>query len=159
MSLVQRLVALHGGTVEARSEGVGRGSEFLVRLPVLAMEIVASSAVAVGEERDLDVARKRVLVVDDNTDAAELLREVLMARGHEVVVAHDGPGAIAAAPAFDPEVAILDIGLPVMVGYELARRLLALLPRAPFLVALTGYGQEQDRRYARPALTLISSSR
>lgn len=151
LSLVQRLVAFHGGTVEAHSDGPGKGSEFVVRVPVLPMEIVQGTSLITSQEQSEESTRRRVLIVDDNTDAAELLRELLLARGHEVLVAHDGPGAIAAAPGFDPEIAVLDIGLPVMDGYELARRLLAALPHPPLLVALTGYGQEQDRRYARQA--------
>jgi CheY-like chemotaxis protein len=94
---------------------------------------------------------RRVLLVDDNPDAVNLLAELLRLRGHEVKVASDGPAAITAGPAFDPDVAILDIGLPVMDGYELARRLLGLLPRRPRLIALTGYGQQQDRARAHDA--------
>jgi len=86
-----------------------------------------------------------------NADAAELLMELLRGVGHEVAVGHDGPQALVEAARFDPEIAILDIGLPVMDGYELARRLIATIGRPPFMIALTGYGQEKDRQHARDA--------
>jgi CheY-like chemotaxis protein len=95
--------------------------------------------------------RRRILLVDDNADAAELLTELLRGVGHEVSVAHDGPQALIESAGFNPDVAVLDIGLPVMDGYELARRLVATLGRRPFMIALTGYGQENDRVRAREA--------
>src|SRR5690606_31061 len=95
--------------------------------------------------------RRRILVVDDNEDAAKMLGSALSALGHEVRVAHDGPHALAVAREFQPEAAVLDIGLPVMDGYELARGLCALLPQRPRLIALTGYGQDSDRERARGA--------
>lgn len=151
LSLVRSLVTLHGGSVEAHSEGPGKGSEFVVRLPAMVVELVASDTRPSALEPLPAHHRKRVLLVDDNEDAAELLMDLLTAHGHEVKVAHDGPQALIAAPGFDPDVAILDIGLPVMDGYELARRLIAIVPRQPFLIALTGYGQDQDRAHARDA--------
>ncbi len=147
---MRSLVALHGGNVEAHSDGLGKGSEFVVRLPAMAVELVTSDRQAAPECVPAS-HRKRVLLVDDNEDAAELLMEVLTSHGHDVRVANDGPQALIAAPTFEPDVAILDIGLPVMDGYELAGRLIAILPRRPFLIALTGYGQEQDRALAREA--------
>jgi signal transduction histidine kinase/ActR/RegA family two-component response regulator/PAS domain-containing protein len=150
LSLVRSLVALHGGNVEAHSDGLGKGSEFVVRLPAMAVELVTSDRQAAPECVPAS-HRRRVLLVDDNEDAAELLMEVLTSHGHDVRVANDGPQALIAAPTFEPDVAILDIGLPVMDGYELAGRLIAILPRRPFLIALTGYGQEQDRALAREA--------
>lgn len=112
---------------------------------------VLSSAGEAGQESGVRTHGRRVLLVDDNSDAAELLAELLQAYGHEVLVVTDAVGALAAAPAFGPDVALLDIGLPVIDGYELARRLRAVLPEAPFLIALTGYGREQDRAQAREA--------
>jgi signal transduction histidine kinase/ActR/RegA family two-component response regulator len=151
LSLVRSLVTLHGGMVEAHSEGAGKGSEFLLRLPAMVVELVQSEAGPAPGEQRAAVNRRRILIVDDNEDAAEMLSELLRARGHEVAVASDGPRALIVAPRFEPDVAILDIGLPVMDGYELARRLVAALTPQPFLVALTGYGQEQDRARARDA--------
>jgi CheY-like chemotaxis protein len=95
---------------------------------------------------DRSVPRKRILIVDDNQDAADLLAEAVSSLGHEVAIARDGPTALAAAQAFHPEIALLDLGLPVMDGYELARRLRALGRPELRLVAITGYGQDSDRR-------------
>jgi signal transduction histidine kinase/ActR/RegA family two-component response regulator len=149
LTVARRLVELHGGTLAAHSEGRGRGSRFAVRLPAIAL------AVAGGAEgprqRRLAGDPLRVLVVDDNADAAEVLAEALRVQGHEVAVANDGPGALELAAELRPQVAVLDIGLPGMDGYELARRLRALLPDPPRLVALSGYGQEQDRLASRRA--------
>ena len=155
LTLVRTLVRLHGGTVTARSEGVGRGSEFEVRLPALAdlgTDGAPRTATAVARESPAASTPRRVLVVDDNRDAAETLAEVLRAVGHDVVVAHDGPQALAAAERFRPEVAVLDVGLPVMDGFELATHLRSRPPTARCrLVALTGYGQERDRARSREA--------
>jgi signal transduction histidine kinase/CheY-like chemotaxis protein len=148
LSLVQSLVALHGGSVEAKSEGTDKGSEFIVRLPAMVVELVPNLHDASPTPGSEATEQRRVLIVDDNTDAADLLGELLQMRGHLVALADDGPSALITAPRFDPDIAILDIGLPVMDGHELARRLLAILPRRPFLVALTGYGQTQDRARA-----------
>jgi signal transduction histidine kinase/ActR/RegA family two-component response regulator len=145
LALVKSLVALHGGSSAVRSEGPGRGSEFEVRLPATgAPERRGEAAPAPAGKRS--VTAKRVLVVDDNEDSAELLCEMLQWVGHEVAVAHDGPSALVMADRFAPEVAVLDIGLPVMDGYELGRR----LREGPQggtcrLIALSGYGQERDR--------------
>jgi signal transduction histidine kinase/CheY-like chemotaxis protein len=151
LSLVRSLVTLHGGSVEAHSEGLGKGSEFVARLPAVAMELVENETAPLPRAARLGSTGRRVLLVDDNGDAAELLSDLLRSIGHDVVVAHDGPQALATAVRYNPDVAILDIGLPVMDGYELAGRLVATLPHTPFLVALTGYGQENDRTRARDA--------
>jgi signal transduction histidine kinase/CheY-like chemotaxis protein/PAS domain-containing protein len=151
LSLVRSFVTLHGGSVEARSEGVNKGSELIVRLPSMLMELVPRVASPALPEERPRLAGRRILLVDDNADAAELLSEMLCASGHEVAVALDGPSALALAAGFNPDVAILDIGLPVMDGYELASRLSQLLTPRPLLVALTGYAQERDRRRAREA--------
>ncbi|MFO7178867.1 MAG: ATP-binding protein [Pseudomonadota bacterium] len=150
LTLVQSLVRLHGGTVRARSSGPGRGSTFTVELPTLTQE--ECSETTPNEHADArSPRRRRILVVDDNEDAAKMLGSALSALGHEVRVAHDGPHALAVAREFQPEAAVLDIGLPVMDGYELARGLCALLPQRPRLIALTGYGQDSDRERARGA--------
>ncbi|HTB56740.1 MAG TPA: ATP-binding protein [Polyangia bacterium] len=150
LTIVRNLVELHGGTVEARSEGPGEGSVFTVRLPLATEEpaAVESSSLADPVAR----ARRRVLVVDDNEDALELLAEVLRDAGHVVATAKDGPTALKVMKTFQADVAILDIGLPVMDGYELAGRLRAELGKElPRLIALTGYGQESDRARAKQA--------
>jgi PAS domain S-box-containing protein len=145
LSIVRSLVELHGGAVEARSEGPGRGSEFRVSLPLSD----AREAPAPAGQRSAEVAGPdalRVLVVDDNEDAAALIGRALTLRGHIIEVAHDGPSALRIVEAFAPDLALLDIGLPAMDGYELARRLRAMPALADVrLVAVTGYGQSQDR--------------
>jgi signal transduction histidine kinase/PAS domain-containing protein len=149
LTLVRRLVGMHGGTVQAHSEGPGRGSEFEIRLPRLTPAVVPVERRS--HTTDPGLAR-RVLLVDDNIDAVEIMKDVLASRGHIVVTAHDGPTALRAAAEFKPEVAVLDIGLPVMDGYELATLLRAQLGSAPpRLIALTGYGQESDRARTRAA--------
>ena len=151
LSLVKSLTEMHGGKAEAHSAGPGRGSEFVVRWPPPTQETPESVKTPPQEAPAIERA-VRVLLVDDNVDAAESLAMLLRLWGHEVAVAHDGPGALRAAEAQRPEVALLDIGLPGMDGYELARRLRPLpgLGRA-VLVALTGWGQEDDRRRSQEA--------
>ncbi|MDI3285120.1 ATP-binding protein [Polyangium sp. 15x6] len=147
LGLVRSLVKLHGGTVSARSDGPGRGSEFEVRLPALSPSRASSPDLREPVSPRLSKVR-RVLVVDDNRDAAQMLAEVLASYGHEVEIAHDGPQALSVAASFRPEVGILDIGLPVMDGYELALELRAAYGDRIMLVAVTGYGQEHDKRRA-----------
>jgi signal transduction histidine kinase/ActR/RegA family two-component response regulator len=147
LAIVKTLVRMHGGTVHAESEGPGQGSRFVVRLPA-----AEPAALAPHEVRSAPVParrRGRVLLVDDNADAADMLGELLRDAGHDVCIAADGPAALAALDSFVPEVALLDIGLPGMDGYELAGRLRAD-PRTDGLriVALTGYGREPDRARA-----------
>jgi signal transduction histidine kinase/integral membrane sensor domain MASE1/ActR/RegA family two-component response regulator len=153
LTLVRRLVELHGGTVTAHSDGVGRGSEFLVRLPARSGSPAADRAPADAPASvPSGGTRRRVLVVDDNGDAAETLAAVLRAWGHDACTARDGPSALEVAARFAPDTFLLDIGLPGMDGYELARRLRAdERHRAALLVALTGYGQAEDRRLSREA--------
>ena len=148
LTLVKRLVEMHAGTVSALSEGAGRGSEFRIRMPAprewAAVAPGAAPAAAAG------VQARRVLVVDDNVDAANSIAKVLRLFGHEVRCEYDGQSALAAAREYDPDVIVLDIGLPVMDGYEVARRLRAMqISKAPRIVAVTGYGQEEDRRRSR----------
>jgi CheY-like chemotaxis protein len=151
LTLVRRLVEMHGGSVEAYSAGPGQGSEFTVRLPALADAKLARSA-AVSDAAPPAERPRRVLIVEDNLDAAETLADLLEHLGLEVRVACDGTAAIEAAREEPPGVALVDIGLPGMDGYEVVRRLReqAGLDQA-LLVALTGYGQEEDRRRAREA--------
>ena len=165
LTLVKRLTELHGGSVQANSDGPGKGSEFVVRLPLVEEDretgrqgdreanSVSGPPVSLSPLLPVSPNSRKVLVVDDNVDGAESLALLLRLDGHEVRLAHDGPSALAAAPAFRPEVILLDIGLPGgMDGYQVARRLRQLpgLGEA-FLVALTGYGQEEDRRRSREA--------
>jgi PAS domain S-box-containing protein len=148
LTLVDTLVRLHGGFVRARSEGSGRGSEFVVTLP-RALEVKELAR----KERPAKVGPlHRVLVVDDNRDAAESLGMLLRSFGHDVRVAFDGPAALASIRSEDPSVVFLDIGMPGMDGYEVVRQLRQSSGvRIPMLIALTGWGQEQDRRRAREA--------
>jgi CheY-like chemotaxis protein len=143
LTLVRQLVAMHGGTVEARSSGIGHGSEFVVRLPIDARGAAAADAPgAIRSGRAF-----RVLVVDDNHDAAVSLSMLLELEGHEPITAHNGAAALEAAQQHRPDVVLLDIGLPHMNGHEVCRRLRAL-PNGKelMIVALTGWGQEDDRR-------------
>ena len=150
LALVKSLVTLHGGSVTARSDGVDRGSEFVVRLPVLreaiAQENVASPALGARAAS----LKKRVMVVDDNRDAAEMLAEALRIEGHDVSVAHDGLEALSLIDEREFDVSILDLGLPLMDGYELAQRIRQDGRCATTrLIAVTGYGQENDVARAR----------
>jgi PAS domain S-box-containing protein len=150
LTLVKKLVELHGGVVTARSEGPGRGSEFIVRLP-------ASKRLATAEQRETAVgtprkSASRVLVVDDNIDTARGLARLLRSLGHEVKSAHSGPDAIDAARAFRPEFVLLDIGLPGMDGYQVTSTLrLEEAGKNATIVAVSGYGQDEDRKKSRAA--------
>jgi len=151
LAIVRSLVGLHGGAVEARSQGPGHGSEFIVYLPVCPeAPRIAAAAPAPPKAPRLDGAR--VLIVDDNQDAADMLAVVLTDWGHTVRVARDGPAALRLVEQFTPDIGLLDIGLPVMDGYELARRLRADPALAQLrLIAVTGYGQARDRAAAEQA--------
>jgi PAS domain S-box-containing protein len=152
LAIVRSLTELHGGRVEARSAGLNQGSEFVVELPLLEGPQRETSR-PTPRDHPAPVSRPmRVLVVDDNIDAAEMLAEWLGAVGHSVRVAADGPTALEIAADFKPDVALLDIGLPVMDGYEVARRLRDQPGCAKMrLIALTGYGQESDHERSRRA--------
>jgi two-component system CheB/CheR fusion protein len=144
LSLVKALVELHGGSVSVVSEGLGRGSEFTVRLPLAAPVQQAAAA-----EEPHAARPHRVLVIDDNVDAANTLKEILEIMGHEVRVAYDGLGGIAAARAFHPEMVLCDIGLPGIDGYEVARVLRADESlRGTTLVAVSGYALPADKQRA-----------
>jgi PAS domain S-box-containing protein len=154
LAIVRNLVELHGGSVTAHSEGPGRGSEFVVRLPrTMPSETLLPDALGTVHAASLSSERHpRVLVVDDNSDAADTLAAVLVDRGCRTETAFDGPTAIEAAKRFRPQVVFLDIGLPVMDGYEVARRLRKEPDLAPLkLVAVTGYGQATDRQRSHDA--------
>jgi CheY-like chemotaxis protein len=154
LALVKSLVALHGGTVHAHSDGLGQGSEFSISLPCVARTPADAPDGGAAEAADAvqDSGNLRVLVVDDNADAAQMLAALLEVQGHAVSVEYDARGALARAHDEHPDVLLLDIGLPDMDGYELARRLRARPENAgATLVALTGYGQNQDREDAQQA--------
>jgi two-component system CheB/CheR fusion protein len=150
LSLVKRIVEMHGGSVTAHSDGLGLGSEFVVRIPAVEgprREMPPDRIAADGAP-----ARRRILVVDDNTDAAESLAALLSISGHETRMAHDGPEALQQAERFHPDIVFLDIGLPTLDGHETAR----LIRKQPWgkdmvLVALTGWGQHEDRRRSKDA--------
>ena len=150
LSIVRRLVQMHGGSVEARSDGNGRGSEFVVRLPV---------ALSLVEDKPSDQANRvrpnahhRILIVDDNLDAAESLAMMLTMMGNETLTAHDGLEALEVAVAFRPDVMFLDIGMPKLNGFEVCRRLRQQAWGKDMLViALTGWGQEEDKRLSMEA--------
>jgi CheY-like chemotaxis protein/two-component sensor histidine kinase len=151
LSLVKKLVELHDGRVAVFSAGPGKGSEFVVVLP--AVEPGPHRRNAVTDQSSAAPARTlRVLLVDDNADSADGLALLLDLRGHDVRVAYDGESALEAARSFRPDVALLDIGMPSMNGYELARRLRAAPEtKKTLLVAMTGWGQEEDQRKGREA--------
>src|SRR5262249_14449210 len=150
---VKQLIAMHDGTVEARSDGPGKGSEFVVRLPALAAEAVATPQPprpSLAPRATAPVAR--VLIVDDSLDVAESLGMLMEGLAQEIRMAHSGPQALEGARASRPNAILCDIGMPGMDGYEVARR----LRQEPglekvLLAAVSGYGQEEDRRRAREA--------
>ena len=150
LALVKSLTDLHGGTVVVHSAGLGLGSEFVVCLPT-EIEVPMQKPVAHAAATDqlASVSPMRILVVDDNHDAAESLAALLQLDGHETHLVHDGPGAVEAAASLRPDVILLDIGLPGFSGYDAARRIRTQQregDKPMLIVALTGWGQEQDRR-------------
>ncbi|WP_020470469.1 ATP-binding response regulator [Zavarzinella formosa] len=149
LSLVKEFVELHGGRVEAISDGIGYGSEFIVRLP---MAVSPALELNTRPGSTLSASPRRVLIVDDNRDAAESLGMMLGILGHEICTAWDGAGGVAAADEFRPDVILMDIGMPQMDGYEAARRIRAESWGKPmFLIALSGWGAEEDRRKSQEA--------
>ena len=150
LSIVRSLVDLHGGTVEAHSFGLGHGSEFVVRLPAAIVADTADERASAPQEARVSRNGRKILVVDDNQDVAETLADLLEDTGHVVRIAQDGPAALRILDSFVPDLALLDIGLPVMDGYELARQILERNELQNMsLVCVSGYGQEADRDRAR----------
>jgi signal transduction histidine kinase len=152
LSLVRGLIELHGGRVEARSEGTGRGSEFIVRLPVVDEPVRHEVQEPAAGHPVVEDRKRRILAVDDNRDAADSLALILQMMGHEVQTAYDGREGVELAEAFRPDVVLLDIGMPRLNGYEAARH----IRQQPWgqgvaLIALTGWGQEEDKRRALEA--------
>jgi PAS domain S-box-containing protein len=152
LTLVQSLVEMHGGSIEVRSAGAGQGSEFVVKLPALEERRHMSTSPGASPARGSVLSPQRVLVVDDNCDAARSLGMLLKYLGADVQVVHDGPAALRAVEEYRPSTVLLDLGMPKMDGYEVARR---IRERAEFdqvtLIALTGWGQDDDRRRTRAA--------
>ncbi|NNU44321.1 response regulator [Ramlibacter montanisoli] len=152
LALTRRLVQLHGGNVTARSEGLGKGSEFLVRIPVVGSEPATETQPAQAPAAATAAVGLRILVADDNHDAAETLGVLLEVMGHEVRQVHDGEAAVLEAESFDPHLVLLDIGMPKLNGYETCRLIRAQASgTARTLVAVTGWGQPQDVQKARDA--------
>ena len=150
LTLARRIVILHGGTIVARSEGAGKGSEFTVRLPRLDLEAPGSRMVSEASELPTGARRRSILVVDDNRDAANSTAMLLRMAGHQVDIAHDGEAALQRVASDAPEIILLDIGLPGMSGYEVARRLRARPEgQGVKIFAMTGYGQDSDRQRSR----------
>jgi len=150
LTLVKRLVEMHGGSIEAHSEGPQRGSEFVVRLPV-ALDLKATQPAAAGGH-SAPRSNRRILVVDDNRDSADSLATMLNIMGNEVRTAHDGLEAVDLAATFKPEVVLMDIGLPMLNGFDAARRMRDQPGgNGMVIVALTGWGQEEDRRRSQEA--------
>jgi CheY-like chemotaxis protein len=146
LTLVRTLVEMHGGTIEVHSEGLGRGSEFVVRLPVLPAKTESPAKEPVREQEPATAARRRILIVDDNPDGAESLATLLALRGHETRTARDGLEALDVAERFRPDAMLLDIGLPKLNGYEVCRRIRQeAWGRDLLMVAVTGWGQDEDR--------------
>jgi CheY-like chemotaxis protein len=152
LSIVKTFIEMHGGEVEAHSEGEGRGSSFVVRLPLATGDSEPLAAVPALEPGLLDTRPKRILVVDDNVDSADSLSLLLSACGHQVIKAYDGRSGLAAAQESPPDLAILDLGLPDIDGFELALRLHERpATEHTVLVALSGWGQEVDRQRSAAA--------
>ena len=151
LALVKSLVELHGGTVEAQSAGIGQGSEFTVRLPILT-DVTTPLSPALPAHPSTPATSRRILVVDDNQDSAESLAKLLKIGGNETHTAYDGHAAVEAAATFRPDVALLDIGLPKLNGYDVARRIREQSwGKGMLLVAVTGWGQQQDRQKSKDA--------
>jgi CheY-like chemotaxis protein len=151
LTLVHSLVTLHGGNVKVDSEGAGQGSEFTVRLPLTDKGNGPGSRLQ-NASSALPLSSRRLLVVDDNHDAADSLALLLEGLGNEVITTHDGPSSLHILENFQPTVVFLDIGMPGMDGFEVARRI-RQQPKGQdiTLIALTGWGQEEDRRQSREA--------
>jgi CheY-like chemotaxis protein len=148
LALAKRLIELHDGTIDVRSEGRGKGTTFVVHLPATTPRVEAAQPAAPAP---VAAGSCRVLIAEDIPDAAEMLRLMVESMGHEVRIAADGVQAVSIAREFTPRIALLDIGMPRMDGYEAARQIRAALGQDVILVALTGWGQEEDHRRSREA--------
>ena len=152
LTLVKRLVEMHAGHVEVHSDGVGHGSEFTVRLPIVTEHAHAPSTPATASGQPVATRVIRILVVDDNKAAAETLQTVLKILGHQVFMAHDGAEAVAATELHQPEIVLMDLGMPKLNGFEAARQIRAApWGQSVILIALTGWGQDEDRQRTRDA--------
>jgi two-component system, chemotaxis family, CheB/CheR fusion protein len=153
LSLVKTLTEMHGGTVEVHSDGTAQGSEFIARMPIAApTDDAAPTTTLIASTEKAIVPPLRILIVDDNRDSADMLATLLAFSGHETFTANDGLAAVDTAQNFQPDVIFLDIGLPLLNGYEAARRIRERQSeKRPLLVALTGWGQDQDRRRSEDA--------
>jgi signal transduction histidine kinase len=144
LTLVKQIVELHGGQVEVESEGLGKGTELRILLPALAVPVLLERD-GKGDHVPHQPNQLRILVVDDNVDSAESFKTLLELSGHHVVTVHDGLVALRVVDELDPHVAFVDLGLPGLDGFEVARRILQYRPKPPVLVALSGYGREEDK--------------
>jgi signal transduction histidine kinase len=151
LTLARRLVEMHGGSIEAFSDGPGTGSEFVVRLPAFVAETSTHSNAPAEHALPRAVSTRRVLVVDDNRDAADCLADVMRLGGHDVRTAHDGRTALAIAETFKPDAVLLDLGMPNLSGYDTAECLRARLGPRVLLVATTGWGQDEHRQRSQQA--------
>jgi PAS domain S-box-containing protein len=149
LALARKLVELHGGTIQARSEGLGKGSEFTVRIPALPPEDPTTSH-AEDSSGVLQQSR-RIVVADDNVDSATVLADLLRIAGHNVRTVHDGAAAVDAVLSEEPDLAVLDIGMPKLNGYDVAKRIRASESKRTVLIAITGWGQEEDKRRSAAA--------
>jgi len=150
LALVRRLVEMHGGSIEVKSDGVGKGSEFIVRMPVM----IEATRLQAMEREEIASSKTsfRVLIVDDNRDAADSLGMMLRLTGHQPKTAYDGQAALAIAEEFRPDVMLLDIGLPKLSGHEVAQRIREQpWGRQIVLIALTGWSQDEDRERSKSA--------
>jgi CheY-like chemotaxis protein len=150
LTVVKRVVEMHGGSIEAHSRGRGQGSEFLVRLP-LALAVSEQAPAATKRSARANGGQFRILIVDDNADSAEAMALIFRHWGHDVRFTESAQTAVNLFDSFVPDVAFIDIGLPDIDGYDLARRVRAGKARQPKLVAVTGYGTAADRARAREA--------
>jgi CheY-like chemotaxis protein len=150
LALARRLVEMHGGHIDAFSEGLGRGSEFVIRLPI-AEHAPAAEHVAHAAEPETKASALRVVIIDDNVDAAHAMASLVEALGGTAYVAHDGPSGIERVQAVKPDVVLLDIRMPGLDGYETCRRIRANLGTAVSIIAVTGYGQNEDKERALAA--------
>jgi CheY-like chemotaxis protein len=142
LKIIKDIVKLHGGTITVKSDGINRGSRFTVSLPTIPPPLKTGTE---RSKKKLSIIKRKILVVDDNKDISTSLEHLLTRLGHEVAVANDGTGALSTAKDFKPEVILLDIGLPDMTGYEVARRLRKIQGDTTKIIALSGYGQEKDK--------------